>query len=501
MRNFYILLVAFATFSLAHAQLTVQSTEPANNATNVPLITTLSVTFSAAIDTTYVLGRDNGLFWSIENVSAPHYSADLRTVTFDVALSPNTPYVIGIYYVRAAGGGSLQTPYGLVFTTGSSWPPYTVSGNVLSGTTGIPSANALVLLSTTPMSQGNPNPVTGTIADGTGAFTMLHVADGTYYPLAAKDANGDGSIDPTRGDVIATGDPVTISGGNMTGVNLTFALLARVSLANAILIADSISATLPPDKSLRSIQGWGVDSIGEAETWEFSYLMNSLQSGYMVRVGAMDRNYRTLDSGSVWWLATARPITNPGSAASSQVFLGNVENAGGREFRTQPHGSNVSFNCQVNLGDLRNSNVGLLITDTTLNYWGAEYSFGYDSTNSWVEVSRKQFLGDYTTGAILAVTDVKSNGSNVPATMTLSQNYPNPFNPSTEIRFSVPRNEWTTLKVYNLLGQEVATLVQGVVSPGEYTLRFDGNNLSSGIYFYRLVAGSQVATQRMILMK
>jgi hypothetical protein len=500
MKKIY-LLVVFVTFSLAHAQLTVQSTDPANNATNVPLTTSLSVTFSAPLDTTYVLERDHGLFWSIENVSAPRYSADHRTVTFDVVLSAGQPYVVGIYNARAVGGATLQAPYGLVFTTGPSWPPYTVSGNVLSGTTGVSPANALVLLSTTPMTQGNPNPISGTIADGAGAFTLPHVPDGTYYPLAAKDANGDGSIDPSRGDVIAAGDPVTVSGGNVTGVNLTFELLGRVSLGSALAIADSISATLPPDKSLRSVSGWDADSAGEAENWEFSYLMNSLRGGYRVRVGVMEHFSETLDSASAWWMVPFRPVTNPGSAATSQVFLGNVENAGGREFRTQTHGSNVSFHCQAMLGDLRMSGMGWLITDTTRNYWGADYSFGNDSSNYWVAVTWKQFLGDYTTGAILAVTDVKPNGSTVPATMTLSQNYPNPFNPSTQIRFSVTRNEWTTLKVYNLLGQEVGTLVHGFVTPGEYTIRFDGNNLSSGIYFYRLVAGSQVATQRMILMK
>lgn len=500
MRYLYMLFI-LTSFSLADAQLTIQSSTPANNDMNVPLTTSLSITFSAALDTTYPFGPDNGIFWTIENASAPHYSGDRRTVTFDVVLSLNQTYVVGIYDGHAAGGGTLQTPYGLVFTTGSSFPPYTVSGNVFSGITGVSPANALVLLSTTPVTGGSPQAVTGTIADGAGAFTLPHVADGTYYPIAAKDANGDGRIDPTNGDVLAAGNPVTVAGGNVTGVNLTFTRFGHVSLANAIPVADSISATLPPDKSLRSIQGWGVDSVGEAENWEFNYLMNSLQSGYRVRVGPMDRYYETLDSASSWWLAFSRPITNPGSAASSSVFLGHVENAGGREFRTQAHGGNVTFNCQVNLGDLRSSGFGWLITDTTLNYWGADYSIGYDSTNQWIAVTRMMFLGDYTTGAVLAITDVKPNRSELPSTIGLSQNFPNPFNPSTQIRFSVPRNEWTTLKVYNLLGQEVATLVQGFVSPGEYSIRFVGSSLASGLYFYRLVAGSQIATQRMILMK
>ncbi len=410
MKYLYILFT-LTIFSLANAQLTIQSSTPANNAMNVPLTTSLSITFSAALDTTYSFGLDNGIFWTIQNASAPHYSADRRTVTFDIVLSPGQPYVVGIYYARAAGGGTLQTPYGLVFTTGSSFPPYTVSGNVFSGSTGVPAANALVLLSNTPVQQGTPDAITGTIADGTGAFILPHVADGTYYPIAAKDANGDGRIDPTSGDVLAAGNPVTVSGGNVTGVNLTFTRFGHVTLANALPVADSISATLPPDKTLRRIESWDVDSVGGAQAWSFTYLMNSLQGGYRIQVGAMDRNYEAMDSASVWYLTHARPITNPGSAASSSAFLTNIENAGGLAFRTQSHGGNVSFDCQTQLGDLRWSGFWWLITDTTQNYWGAEYSFGYDSLNQWVAVVRKQFLGDYATGAILAVTDVKTDGN------------------------------------------------------------------------------------------
>ena len=501
MKYLYVLLM-LASFSFANAQLSVLSTTPANNDTNVPLTTTFSVTFSAALDTTYQFGPENGLFWSVENASAPQYSPDHRTVTFDVVLSPDQVYIVAVYYARAEGGGTLQVPYGMMFTTGASFAPYSVSGNVFSGTTGVSPANALVLLSTTPLSQGNPQPVSGTIADGTGAFVLPHVPNGTYYPLAAKDANGDGNIDPSQGDVVAAGDSITVSGGNVTGVNLTFFIAGSISLTDAIPIADSISGTLPPDKTLRLIQSYQVDSVGGADNWEFYYLRNTLSEGYQVRVGALDRNWEMIDSVSSLWLTGARPITNPGSAASSSVFLTNVENAGGYAFRTTPPGGGLSFNGQASLGDLRWTNFWPLITDTTRNYWGAEYSFGYDSSNQWVEVTRKQFLGDYTTGTILVVTDVKANGSSSFSTeFALGQNYPNPFNPSTQISFTVSEKGLTTLKVYNLIGQEVATLVQGVVPAGEYTVHFDAGKLASGMYFYRLASGSQAITHRMILMK
>ncbi|HCV42430.1 MAG TPA: hypothetical protein DGH68_03030 [Bacteroidetes bacterium] len=501
MRYLYIFLV-LVSFSFAQAQLTVQSFAPADNSTNVPLTTSISLTFSSALDTTYQLGADVGIFWNLEGSPVRHYSADLRTVTFDVLLSPASVYVFCVYFARAQGGGTLQIPVGFMFTTGSSFPPYSVSGNVLSGATGVPPGNALVILSTTPVTGGPPNPVSGAVADGVGGYILPHVANGTYYPVAAKDVNGNGNIDPSEGDAVAFGDPVIVNNANLTGVNLTFASFAPVPFTAAIHIADSISATLPLDKSLRYLGGYDVDTLGRAGDWNFLYLKNSGVQGYEIKVTSRELYWGTLDSSSCWWLSHARSLSNPGLAANSSVFLASVENSGGREFRTQKPGSNVRFQCQINLGDLTATSFWPLITDPTLDYWGARYSFGYDSSNHWVEVSSKNFIGNYFTGAIILVTDVKTAGNAaLPLEFSLSQNYPNPFNPSTEIRFSVPREEWTTLKVFNLIGQEVATLVQGRVPPGQHSIRFDAGSLSSGIYFYRLASGAQAVTKRMLLMR
>ncbi len=84
---------------------------------------------------------------------------------------------------------------------------------------------------------------------------------------------------------------------------------------------------------------------------------------------------------------------------------------------------------------------------------------------------------------------------------TLSQNYPNPFNPITNIKYSVGKPGHTTVKVYNMLGQVVATLVNGNVSIGTYTVQFDASNLSSGVYVYELVSGSRKISKRMTVMK
>ncbi len=88
-----------------------------------------------------------------------------------------------------------------------------------------------------------------------------------------------------------------------------------------------------------------------------------------------------------------------------------------------------------------------------------------------------------------------------PTEFKLSQNYPNPFNPSTMIEYSIAKDELVTLKVYDILGQEVATLVNEMKAPGKYSARFDASGLSSGIYIYRIQSESFTAVRKMILQK
>jgi len=91
--------------------------------------------------------------------------------------------------------------------------------------------------------------------------------------------------------------------------------------------------------------------------------------------------------------------------------------------------------------------------------------------------------------------------SQVPSELILGQNYPNPFNPTTTIEFSLPHTDFVTLKIYNILGEEVATLVSEKLHAGRYKYEWDAGELVSGIYFYQLRAGDFTQTHKMILLK
>lgn len=111
----------------------------------------------------------------------------------------------------------------------------------------------------------------------------------------------------------------------------------------------------------------------------------------------------------------------------------------------------------------------------------------------------KLIMNTYRAGMTLTAIDPYSN--EVPVNYSLEQNYPNPFNPTTNIKFNLPKNEHVTLKIYDMLGNEIKTLVEGNQQAGKYNITFDASGLSSGVYFYTLKTGSFAETKKMMLVK
>lgn len=98
-------------------------------------------------------------------------------------------------------------------------------------------------------------------------------------------------------------------------------------------------------------------------------------------------------------------------------------------------------------------------------------------------------------------TGINFISSEIPSNYSLFQNYPNPFNPSTNIKYQISKNSFVILKVYDLLGREISTLVNELQKAGVYEIQFSNSGLTSGIYFYRMQAGNYSETKKMVYIK
>ena len=122
--------------------------------------------------------------------------------------------------------------------------------------------------------------------------------------------------------------------------------------------------------------------------------------------------------------------------------------------------------------------------------WSAQATAEYSRINTWLS-----------TGKDPLASAVENTSGAIPSEFRLSQNYPNPFNPTTQIEYSIPLRGHVSLKVFNLLGQELMTLVNDVQQAGTYVATFDGTGLTSGVYFYRLDCGNVSLSKKLVLVK
>jgi hypothetical protein len=107
----------------------------------------------------------------------------------------------------------------------------------------------------------------------------------------------------------------------------------------------------------------------------------------------------------------------------------------------------------------------------------------------------------YNFGVTMTATGVEPVASKIPDKYNLEQNYPNPFNPVTRISYDIPKQGFVSIKIYDIIGKEIATLVNENKNPGTYVLEFDGSSFSSGTYIYRLESNGFIAAKKMILIK
>jgi len=249
-------------------------------------------------------------------------------------------------------------------------------------------------------------------------------------------------------------------------------------------------------------------------------------SGLNIFAGTNVGLYLSTNNGANWVIAnTGLPS---GYSVGCLATLGSnlFVQTGGRLFKSVNNGVNWD---SINLPEssLRGKVLSLFATNGDNLFMGTTNGFVYRTTNSgvnWNNIStglptthiNKMFilnnymflgtgLGNDNSGVFkgLASGIVTSFNPQSEAinTYSLSQNYPNPWNPTTTIKYSIPKSGLVTLKVYDITGKGIATLLNENQSPGTYSIDFQGAELSSGIYFYRLQAGNYSDTKQMILIK
>ena len=196
--------------------------------------------------------------------------------------------------------------------------------------------------------------------------------------------------------------------------------------------------------------------------------------------------FLSTNNGTKW---TATSLT--GASVQSFAVIGTnlfAGTAAGSVFLSTNNGTSWA---QVDSGLTSASVNSLAVIGTSL--------FAATDSGVWVRPLSEMFTG------------VKNKQNNFPTSFSLQQNYPNPFNPTTMINYSVPKTSLVTIKVYDILGKEIATLVNEEKSAGNYSVQFsanggyasgrNGGNLSSGIYFYRMQSGNYSQTKKLVLLK
>ena len=192
---------------------------------------------------------------------------------------------------------------------------------------------------------------------------------------------------------------------------------------------------------------------------------------------------RSTDGGITWGATTAPPGTGSifgvdGGANNFVITRGNAIH------RTSNNGTNWST-----IFTHSSTTTVFYGMDLTLSSTGCPVGWAVGSTGVIIKV----------TSTLLGINNNNTNG--IPTEYQLAQNYPNPFNPSTKISYALPKSGLVTLKIYDIVGREVSTLVNEVKTAGSHIVEFNASNYASGTYFYRLQNNDFTETKKMLLVK
>jgi hypothetical protein len=503
-RTVLFLLAGMLVATAAFGQMTVVSSVPANGAVGVALSSTVSFTFSEPLDTSRHIG-DDGLCVvflahdpsdSLEGIGIT-FSPDRRTISFDLLHTANTDFVWLVSAAWGETGDTLSMPYPLCYTTAANHGAYNVGGTISAEGGGSPAAAVVGLMDQSPFAQGHPSLFAGTVVTNVnGTYTVPFVRPGVYYPICARDGNHDGNMDG-EADMIGFYDPehtgqpqsITVTDADVTNLNLVLSHLNHWTTARENLdTAQAIAASLGSDYHLMVIQSSNdsVGTDGRSRDWSYCYYSAERQRSMNLYIGSMHTEVDTSNN----TIYPPNEQTMPLDFMDSDAIMAIADAHGGSLIRTQHDIQQV----RLSGGNLQ----WYVPQDPSLIFWVAEYSWQVSDSvsNTW-----RVFM-DVHTGEVLDIQAVKPipSGGTVQE-FSLLPNYPNPFNPSTTVPFVLPRDSHVDLGVYDVLGREVRTLVNGNMTAGTHLIRFNASDLTSGIYFCRLHAGTVDLTSKMLLMK
>lgn len=222
-------------------------------------------------------------------------------------------------------------------------------------------------------------------------------------------------------------------------------------------------------------------------------LMKGLTGGGSISPSVTGWIHRTTDGGSTW---SARLFTFSYPIRSVKYFSdtlmlafgGNVNSEAGGIYSSSNSGSN--WNLEINTAAEMFSYDYKVISPDSMDIWSVGSTGGGTG-----------FTGKLYKARLVNIVGVKTNQSLIPDAYQLFQNYPNPFNPSTTIRYQILKSGQTTLTVYDILGNKVAVLMNGIRTAGNYQVEWNASGSSSGIYFYKLTSGFYSETKKMLLIK
>ena len=420
---------------------------------------------------------------------------DMDETAGAVGTSQQVGLAPGKYVMKFSSNNQSVSISGTVYPISS--PAHTISGTVIP-LTGKSAANIFVEMKRSGKHQPN---FWNAVTDANGNYSIEMNSDTAGNPWQVNLASN--PFPPNR--IITQGDSITIS-GNPSGINFSF-LLATAQVAG--IVKDELGNVYPN----KDVEIYNSNSF-------LQYHVNTNVNGFY-QIGLIpsdliaNHNWGISANIDKSELTTNRltptafiPIIYTADSLVKNLVIYNVNSTirGKLTVDGNPPGfpiELVAMNSDsaqsITMSDGATGNFSCPVTDKIFKYdiFPVKTSQKYYYTNLIAHAGNSGVSLNLSTTPL----DVKQFSGNVPKQYSLGQNYPNPFNPSTTINYEIPVNGFVNLTVYSILGQKISQLVNEFKKAGMYTIDFNPNNLSSGIYFYKLSSANYISIKKMVFLK